>query len=183
METYTELTEIETESTFIDSAETEEVETLNEGVFLFENQRVLDSLNENKQGQLTYKNKAVAFERNAVSFEIPYDDGNNFYMTQDGNGLFALADYTETLRDGAEIASIEMWVDNYDGARWVDFRDMAMYDGSPFVLNIYKVRSSYAQFSGEIIWCMIYCPQNTPVLLDMLVEGKISKLRITVYTE
>jgi hypothetical protein len=114
---------------------------------------------------------------------MPYDGGNNFYITQDGNGLFALADYTETLQDGAEIASIEMWVDNYDGARWVDFRDMAMYDGSPFVLNMYKVRSSYAQFSGETIWCMIYCPQDTPILLGRLVEGKISKLRVTVYTE
>lgn len=183
METYTELTEVETESTFIDSAETEEIETLNEGVFLFENQRVLDSLNENKQGQLTYKNKAVAFERNAISFEMPYDDGNNFYITTDGNGLYALSDYTETLRDGAEIASIEMWVDNPDGARWVDFRDMALYDGRPFVLNMYKVRSSYSQFSGETVLCTIYCPQNTPFLLDALVEGTISKLKITVYTE
>lgn len=155
----------------------------NLGAEVAEMKTKLNKFGEDENGNLTYNNNPISGERPTCSFELPYDDGDNFYVTSKGNNLYALSDTSDTFEVGTEIASLEMWVEDYDGSRWVDFRDMAQYDGSPFILNHYKVRSSFELFSGEVIFCLIYCPENTPALLDKLINGNISKLRITMYME
>ena len=156
----------------------------NIGAEVAEMKTKLDKFGEDENGNLLYKNKPLtAKERTTFSIELPYDDGNNFYVTASGGNLYALSDMSDTFVEGTEIASLEMWVEDYNGSRWVDFRDMAMYDGSPFILNHYKVRSSFELFSGEVIFCLVYCPENTPTLFDRLIDGNISKLRITMYME
>lgn len=168
METYTELTEALTESSSkVENVETEQVRALNEGVFFFENQAVLDRLSDNTNGELLYNQKVLAFKQEVDVVEYPSNE--HFYVDEMGADVYEIVDNAEVFREGVKIKDIEFWY----GEEWISINGMNRLDSLPYLVNMDRTYKTSAMVLAEV-----YFPLGANTIFTELVNNGIPQMRV-----
>ena len=168
METYTELQETAIEKTSIESIDTEKVKSVNEGVFFFKNQAVLDKLAENDKNELTYKNKALAYKQ--IKGQIIYPSPDWFYLSSFGN-CYMIIDNAEAFQEGTKILDIEFLT----AIGWLSINSMFKLDGTPYTVFMDRVFFDL----GEPALAMVYFPEGPNAMFNSIENGDIEQMRVT----
>ena len=168
METYTDIQEVATESAKLNPVETEEIRSIKESSFFFKNQAILDRLNENDKGNLTYKDKAIQFEQ--VKGVVTYTSPDWFYLSSYGNCQLII-DNADAFQEGVKILDIEFLT----AVGWLSINSMFRLDGTPY--TVFMDRTFFDL--GEPALAMIYFPEGTNALFGSIENGDIEQMRVT----
>lgn len=167
METYTDIVAANAESATLDPIETEEIDTLNEGVFFFKNQAVLDKLSDNTNGELLYNKKVLAFKQEVDVVEYPSSD--YFHANDLGSDVYEIVDDAETFNSGVKIVDIEF----YYAEQWISVNGMHSLDSTPYFVNMDRTYSSVVTVFAEV-----YFPLGINTVFAELMNNGIPKMRV-----
>ena len=163
----------------------EKLSPLKEGTAWAKNQAVLNSLDEDANGNLTYKGKEIGSERATDYVDFTYDD--NIQTIEEPYGSFSVVVglFTEphpNFPAGTEIADVQVQIPEYNEGEMFSLKDMIAFDRTPYISLVHKVYYDTDYTSNAWLRLMFFTSQLTGIG-EALANYGYTSIRIIYYKD